>query len=43
MWYISVEQIAKMGDISESVRNYCANERMKNAFLTGKCGLFRQC
>lgn len=40
MWYISVEQIAKKWGISpRSVRNYCANERIEGAFLTGKMWL----
>ena len=37
MGYLSVSQIAKKWDISErSVRNYCANNRVVGAFLTGK-------
>jgi len=40
MWYTSVEQIAKKWGISpRSVRNYCANERIEGAFLTGKMWL----
>lgn len=37
MKYLSVAQIAKKWNISErSVRNYCANGRVKGAFLKGK-------
>lgn len=37
MKYLSVVEIAKMWKISErSVRNYCAQERVQGAFLTGK-------
>lgn len=37
MRYISVAEMAKKWDISErSVRNYCANDRVDGAFLTGK-------
>lgn len=37
MKYLSVAQIAKAWDVSErSVRNYCANGRVKGAFLIGK-------
>ncbi|MEG0687425.1 MAG: helix-turn-helix domain-containing protein, partial [Hungatella sp.] len=37
MKYRSVAEIAKKWGISErSVRNYCAQERIPKAFLTGK-------
>ncbi len=37
MHYLSVAEIAKKWNISErSVRNYCANEKIPNTFLTGK-------
>lgn len=37
MKYLSVAQIAKKWNVSErSVRNYCANGRVKEAFLKGK-------
>ena len=37
MRYLSVAEMAKKCNISErSVRNYCANERVPGAFLTGK-------
>ena len=37
MKYLSVSEIAKKWNVSErSVRNYCAEERVKDAFLTGK-------
>lgn len=37
MKYISVSEVAKKWKISErSVRNYCANNRVEGAFLTGK-------
>ena len=37
MRYLSVTEIAKKWDVSErSVRNYCAQERVNGAFLTGK-------
>ncbi|WP_343208050.1 Fic family protein [Anaerolentibacter hominis] len=37
MRYLSVTEIAKKWNISErSVRNYCAQRRVKGAFLTGK-------
>ena len=37
MKYLSVAEIAKKWNISErSVRNYCTNERVPGAFLTGK-------
>lgn len=37
MRYLSVSQIAKKWNLSErSVRNYCANGRIAEAFLTGK-------
>lgn len=37
MKYLSVAEIAQLWNISErSVRNYCAQGRIKNAFLTGK-------
>lgn len=37
MRYLSVAEVAKKWGISErSVRNYCANERVPGAFITGK-------
>ena len=37
MRYLSVAEVAKKWGISErSVRNYCANERIPGAFITGK-------
>lgn len=37
MRYLSVAEVAKKWGISErSVRNYCANERISGAFITGK-------
>ena len=37
MRYLSVAETAKKWEISErSIRNYCANERIPGAFLTGK-------
>ena len=37
MRYLSVAEIAKKWNISErSVRNYCAHDRVKGAFLNGK-------
>ena len=37
MRYLSVAEMAKKWDVSErSVRNYCAQERVPGAFLTGK-------
>ena len=37
MRYLSVSETAKKWGISErSVRNYCAQERVNGAFLTGK-------
>ena len=37
MRYLSVAEIAKKWDVSErSVRNYCAQGRVRGAFLTGK-------
>lgn len=37
MKYISVAEMAKKWNISErSVRNYCANGKIPDAFLTGK-------
>ncbi len=37
MNYLSVTEIAKKWNLSErSVRNYCANEKIPGAFLTGK-------
>ncbi len=37
MRYLSVTEIAKKWDVSErSVRNYCAQGRVNDAFLTGK-------
>ncbi len=37
MKYLSVKEIAKLWKISErSVRNYCADGKISNAFLTGK-------
>lgn len=37
MGYLSVAEIAKKWKVSErSVRNYCANDRVEGAFLTGK-------
>ena len=37
MRYLSVVEMAKKWEMSErSVRNYCAQERVEGAFLTGK-------
>ncbi len=37
MRYLSVAEMAKKWEVSErSVRNYCANDRVEGAFLTGK-------
>ena len=37
MEFLSVKEVAKLWGMSErSVRNYCANGKIKGAFLTGK-------